>query len=168
LTAAQCWLNLFTGIVECVFQIINLLSFPPEARVCPSKDHFNPQTYWVCPWYIETISLELILVSCILIVRSLEPLASKLPAQDKELTLALCPNISFILAFLSKSHIYVTPWLFPIEIWDPYWFHAILVIEQGFISQNLITLLLFPFHIYKDESSATESIFWDDHSNRFK
>jgi len=52
-------------------------------------------------------------------VRSLDPLASKLPAQDKELTLALCPNISFILALRYKSQIYVTPWLFPIEICDP-------------------------------------------------
>jgi hypothetical protein len=29
-------------------------------------------------------------------------------------------------------------------------------------------LLLLPFHIYKEESKATESIFWDDHYNRFR
>jgi hypothetical protein len=157
-----------TGIVECVFQIISLLSLPPEANDWPSNDHFNPHTYCVCPWYIETISLELILVSWIFIVRSLDPLASKFPDQDNELTLALCPNISLTLAFRYKSQIYVTPWLFPIEIWDPCWFQAMLVIEQGFISQKRITLLLFPFHIYNEESSATERMFWDDHYNRFK
>lgn len=50
LTAALCWLNLLTGTIEWVFHIINLLSFPPDANDWPSKDHFNPQTYWVWPW----------------------------------------------------------------------------------------------------------------------
>lgn len=39
------------------------------------------------------------------------------------------------------------PWLLPIEICDPCWFHAILEIEQGLISQKRTTLLLFPFHM---------------------
>lgn len=91
-TAAQCWLNLCIGLVEFIFHIISLLSLPPEAREKPSKDHFNPQTYWVWPCKIETISLDPILVSCMLIVLSLDPLASKLPDQDNELTRALCPN----------------------------------------------------------------------------
>lgn len=49
LTAAQCWLNLLTGIVECVFHIMSLLSLPPDASDCPSNDHFNPQTSCVWP-----------------------------------------------------------------------------------------------------------------------
>lgn len=168
LTAAQCWLNLLTGIGECLFHIMSLLSFPPEARDCPSKDHFNPHTYWVWPSYTATISLGLILVSCMIIVRSLDPLANRLPDQDKELTLALCPNMSITFEFLSRSQIYVTPWLFPTEICEPIWFHVILVMVQGLISQNLITLLLLPFHMYKEESRATERIFCEDHYKRLR
>lgn len=168
LTAAQCWLNLLIGAVDRVFQIMSLLSLPPDAREYPSNDHFKPQTYCVWPCIIETISLELILVSWILMVLSLDPLARRLPCHESELTLALCPNMSWTLAFLYKSHISVTPWLLPIEICEPGWFQAILVIELGLISQNLTTLLLLPFHIYKEESKATDKMFWDDHSSRFK
>jgi hypothetical protein len=49
-TAAQWWLNLLMGIGERVFQMMSLLSLAPDANDWPSKDHFNPQTYWVCPW----------------------------------------------------------------------------------------------------------------------
>lgn len=151
-----------------MFHIISLLSLPPDAREYPSNDHLRPQTYCVWPCMMETISLELILVSWMLIVRSLDPLARRLPDQESELTRALCPNISITFAFLSKSHISVTPWLFPMEIWEPGWFQAILVIEQGLISQKRTTLLLLPFHMYKEESKATDNIFCDDHSSKFR
>jgi len=104
-TAAQCWLNLFTGIVECVFHIKSLLSLPPEANDCPSNDHFKPQIYCVWPWYTDTKSLAFILTSWIFMLLSRDPLANKLPDHDSELTLALWPNIYDILAFRYKSHI---------------------------------------------------------------
>lgn len=49
-TAAECWLNLLTGTTECVFHIMSLLSFPPDASDWPSNDHFSPHTSCVCPW----------------------------------------------------------------------------------------------------------------------
>lgn len=41
----------------------------------------------------------------------------------------------------------MTPKLFPMEIWEPLEFHVKLEIDAGPKSQNLITLLLFAFHM---------------------
>lgn len=88
LTAAECWENLLTGLFDEGDQMISLLSFPPEAKWFPSKDHFNPHTSCVCAWYLLMICLWFCLKSLRLIVLSREPVASKLPLQASELTLS--------------------------------------------------------------------------------
>jgi hypothetical protein len=49
LTAAKWSLNFKMGSEECWFHINSLLSLPPEHNCWSSKDHFNPQTYCLCP-----------------------------------------------------------------------------------------------------------------------
>lgn len=56
-TAAQWEVNLQMGVVLLALQMNSLLSFPPDASRLLSKDHFSPQTSWVCPSYLETIRL---------------------------------------------------------------------------------------------------------------
>lgn len=48
-TAAVCSWNFTTGLFECRFQIISLLSLPPEASCWSSKLHLSPQTSYLCP-----------------------------------------------------------------------------------------------------------------------
>ena len=168
LTAAECWLNLLIGTFDRLDQIINLLSFPPDASWFPSKDHFSPHTSWVCPSYLWTIERWFCLRSLKLIVLSRDPLASMFVLQARELTLSSWPATSYNLTHFEVSQIYVVPWLVPIAMWVPGSFHPILEIEWGFKSKNLRTLLLLAFQKYKLESKATERMFWDDHSSKFK
>jgi len=146
----------------------NLLSFPPDANVWLSKDHFNPHTYWLWLYKVETIWFLLCLGSCKSIFLSLDPVAIKLVDQANELTLDWWPYKVCIFVDLPKSQISTNPWLVPIPICVPGVFQPKLVIRLGARSQNLKTLLLFAFHIYKDVSKATERIFWDDHSKRLR
>ena len=44
-TAAVCSLKRRTGDVECGDQMYSLLSLPPDASCCPSKDHRRPHTW---------------------------------------------------------------------------------------------------------------------------
>lgn len=48
-TAAECFNRLKTGAFECGDHMLSLLSLPPEASCCWSKDHLRPQTYCLCP-----------------------------------------------------------------------------------------------------------------------
>jgi len=86
-----------------------------------------------------------------------------LSAQATELTLALWLEYSLILQCFVASHNSTVPLLVPIAIWEPCWFQFKLEIESGVKSQNFTTLLLFAFQKYKQESKATERMFWDDH-----
>ena len=167
-TAAVCWVNLLIGTLDKLDQIISLLSFPPDANWFPSKDHFNPQTYWVWPSYLCTIDRWLSLKSLKLMVLSRDPLASMFVLHARELTLSSWPPTSYNFIHFVVSQIYVVPWLVPIAMWVPGSFHPILEMEWGFKSKNLNTLLLFAFQKYKLESKATERMFWDDHSSKFK
>ena len=130
-TAAQWLLNLHIGVELWALQMNNLLSFPPEANKLLLKDHFNPQTYWVCPSYLATMFDPFCLISLIWIVLSLDPVARRESFQATELTLALCPKYSVTLQFLTISQISVVPLLVPIEIWVPCWFQFKLDIESG-------------------------------------
>lgn len=48
-TAAKCDEYVWTGESECCVHTYSLLSLPPEARHCPSGDHFKPHTSCLCP-----------------------------------------------------------------------------------------------------------------------
>lgn len=48
-TAAWCWLNFASSPIVFALHKNSLLSFPPEARICSSKDHFKPQISYLCP-----------------------------------------------------------------------------------------------------------------------
>lgn len=60
----------------------NLLSFPPEARICSSKLHFKPQISYLWPTKVWIIWLPA-LISLKMIDLSLDPLASRFPFQAK-------------------------------------------------------------------------------------
>ncbi len=90
-TAAVCFVKLKVGELEYIDQMLSLLSFPPEASCCWSKDHFSPQTYCLCPTILLTVSW--VLRSRTRIFLSLEPLARMLRLfQAIEPTLAVCPS----------------------------------------------------------------------------
>lgn len=91
LTAAVCFIKLKVGEFECNDQILSLLSLPPEANCCWSKDHFKPQTY--CLWPTILLIVSLVLRSLTRIFLSREPLARMFKLfQAREPTLAVCPS----------------------------------------------------------------------------
>ena len=70
---ALCSFKTYLGESLPISQRQTILSFPPEASVFPSGDHFNPQTSWVCCSRVHTNGLAT-LTSKLLILESLPPL----------------------------------------------------------------------------------------------
>lgn len=63
LTAAECCWNLRRGEGEVASHMNSLLSFPPEARCCPSYDHLSPHT---CNLFLLVMQL-FIRIQCYLV-----------------------------------------------------------------------------------------------------
>ena len=85
LTAARWSVYLLNSCPPAV-QTPTLLSFPPEASICSSADHFSPQIYWLCSCSFDMKSL-LDRLSRNSIFLSLDPVASTLELQAKAPTL---------------------------------------------------------------------------------
>ena len=97
LTAAVWSWNLASGRLDCKFQIISLLSFPPDASCWSSKDHFKPQTSCLCPTSLLKW-LPGALKSLCKILRSLLPVLTRDLLQAIELTLPRwpCKSLTFL------------------------------------------------------------------------
>jgi hypothetical protein len=168
-TAAVWLLNYDIGINDLVFQIYSLLSFPPLAKNCSSWDHFNPQTYWVWIDILDIIFFEFSLKSLCNIALSLDSDARILCDQASELTLEECPYKVSIFLFLSISHIYIFPKLFPIAMWLPFVFQTKLdIFLFGEKSHYFWTLLYVAFHKYAKLDNPIANIFWADQSKRLR
>lgn len=109
LTAAVCLNRLKTGLPEWTLQILSLLSLPPDASCCWSKDHFRPHTSCLCPVIFWTYS-SFVLISLTRILLSLDPLAYILLVfQAMAPTLAVWPLVVMIFLCLMQSHNWTSP-----------------------------------------------------------
>ena len=86
-TAAVCSWNFTMGLSERKFQIISLLSLPPDASCWSSNDHLSPQTSYLWPTILLNLS-SLALKSRWRIFLSLLPVLKTFLFQAIELTRA--------------------------------------------------------------------------------
>ena len=107
---ALCSFKTYLGYDLPISQRQTILSFPPEANVLPSGDHFNPQTSCVCYSRVHTNGLAT-LTSKLLILESLPPLVRINLFQLKLATLYSWAWISLICRWAALSH----SWTFPLE-----------------------------------------------------
>jgi hypothetical protein len=139
LTAALCSLNFASAFWLCMFQIISLLSLPPLANYCPSKDHLSPQTSYLWPVWVWVI-LFLALMSLLMMVLSLDPVEIVEPFQETALTLPRWPPTVLTNLQWVVSQIWVSPELVPIARCCPLLLHPTLVIESSRgTSQSFLT-----------------------------
>lgn len=95
-----------------LFQIYNLLSFPPDAKNYSSKLHFNPHTSYLWLRYFEIYELGT-LKSLYKIDLSLEPEESNVEFHAKVPTLARWPYIVLTFFNFSVSQICTSPEFVP-------------------------------------------------------
>jgi hypothetical protein len=143
LTAAVCSENLAKGCSPLYkLHTISLLSFPPDASCCSSKDHLRPHTSCLWPtnfwttWLCARRSLYKMFLS-------LDPVLTIDPFQATDPTLLKCPVKVLTCLQWFASHIWVSPELVPTAKWVPLWLHPTDVIESSIgTSHSLVTLLV--------------------------
>lgn len=170
LTAAVCFNKLAVGWREWRLQIFSLLSFPPEANCCWSKDHFNPQTYCLCPASLDTYCWSLKRKSLIKIFLSLEPLANILFVFHAIApTLPLCPVYVYVFLFFTQSQSWTCPECVPTPKTFEVGLEDVLVTKSFSLNYtNLTTLELPAFQIYTLLLNPTESKLFDDQSIKLR
>lgn len=117
LTAAVWSLNLEMQ-EELLSQMKSLLSLPPEAKNCPSKLHFSPQTSCLCPTSLA-VYCSRDLTSLLNMIRSLLPEDNTFAFHANDPTLNLCPVSSLIFLLCCTSHNWTTPEFVPTAKWVP-------------------------------------------------
>lgn len=147
-TAAVCFRNEAVGELDCILQRFSRLSFPPEANCCPSKDHFNPQIYCLCP-VIRFIYSSATRVSLRRIFLSREPLAKILfEFQARAPTRPVCPRNVWTFLNLLQSQSWTSPECVPTPRMLEVGAKQLLVTRSLAVnSSSFTTLELFPFQI---------------------
>ena len=120
LTAAVCSRNFTRGCAEWRFQIISLLSLPPDASCWLSKLHFRPQTSCLWPSSVQNIWFGS-RKSRIWMLRSRLPVATIVPFQAIELTRLSWPFKVLTSLQVWVSQIFVNPECVPTARWPPRW-----------------------------------------------
>jgi hypothetical protein len=128
--------------------MLSLLSFPPEANCCWSKDHFSPQTYCLCP--IILFMHSWLLKSRTRIFLSREPLARILfEFQPRAPTLAVWPVYVCTIDCLIQSQICTYPECVPTpNIFDVGLKFVLVIISSELSSTNRTTFELPAFQRY--------------------
>ena len=138
LTAARWSVNLLSNCPE-GDQMATLLSFPPDASICSSSDHFRPQISWLCSSSLLKKSL-LARTSRSSTVLSREPVARTVEFQATAPTRVSWP-LSVRSCFISTmSQSCTSPLLQPTASTRPSTAHATDVTVSWWSSQSLVTL----------------------------
>lgn len=110
-TAARWSVNLLSSCPE-ADHTATLLSFPPEASICSSNDHFRPQISWVCsPSLLKNSLLARTSLNNTLLSR--EPVARTFEFQAIAPTLVSCPHKRRCWRISFTSHNWTSPLLQP-------------------------------------------------------
>lgn len=119
LTAATWSVNLTRGLVGLVlFQIISLLSLPPDASCCSSGLHLRPHTSYLCPSSLAKKS-SLALISLCNIDLSREPLLMKDVFHAIQPILPSWPAYFLTIFYFYTSQVYKIPLVVPTAKWSP-------------------------------------------------
>jgi hypothetical protein len=168
-TAATCSLNLTYGLLKLfLLQIINLLSFPPEASYCSSGLHFKPHTSCLCPSSFAKKSIFCLISRCKMVL-SLDPLLKNELFHAMQPILPSCPLNFFTIFYLSTSQFCSIPLLVPTARNFPEFDQLTLVmVSWGPRSYNLVTLEVLALQRYTQDPSPTARTLSQLQSTRFR
>ena len=174
-----CWgdqAKALTAALWSVYLLINwpvfdhtptLLSFPPDARYCSSRDHFRPHIYWLCSSNFAVKSL-LIRVSLKRMLLSLDPVESWEELQAKAPTLLSWPPKALLSLPSSTSQSWTYPLLHPTASVRLSWDHPTEVTRSFWSSQSLVTFDVSAFQRYIQWPSPTASWLFPLQSIKFR